>query len=88
LGRKKARYPLASGQSSPEKPISQPSHDQLSSPFWRIRREAKEEKGETVDLKSLPAAIQHTIKEKAPGGEIVRVKGKTTRLANGTMRSL
>src|SRR5262245_49837366 len=29
--------------------------------------------GETVDLKSLPAAVQDTIKEKAAGGEIVRV---------------
>jgi uncharacterized membrane protein YkoI len=30
--------------------------------------------GETVDLKSLPTSIQQTIKQKAAGGEIVRVK--------------
>jgi hypothetical protein len=29
--------------------------------------------GETVDLKSLPASVQDTIKQKAAGGEIVRV---------------
>jgi len=29
--------------------------------------------GERVDLKSLPASIQSTIKEKAAGGEIVKV---------------
>jgi hypothetical protein len=30
--------------------------------------------GENVDLKSLPASVQQTIKQKAAGGEIVRVK--------------
>jgi uncharacterized membrane protein YkoI len=35
--------------------------------------QAHEEKGEAVDLNSLPAAVQKTIKEKATGGEIVRV---------------
>jgi hypothetical protein len=29
--------------------------------------------GEKVDLKSLPAAVQQTIKEKAAGGQIVKV---------------
>ncbi len=29
--------------------------------------------GEKVDLKSLPASVQATIKEKAPGGQIVKV---------------
>jgi hypothetical protein len=29
--------------------------------------------GERVDLKSLPASVQETIKEKAAGGEIVKV---------------
>jgi uncharacterized membrane protein YkoI len=29
--------------------------------------------GEKVDLKSLPASVQQTIKEKAAGGDIVRV---------------
>ena len=34
---------------------------------------AKEQKGEMVDMKSLPANVQQTIKEKAAGGEVVRV---------------
>ena len=29
--------------------------------------------GERVDLKSLPASVQETVKEKAAGGEIVKV---------------
>jgi uncharacterized membrane protein YkoI len=29
--------------------------------------------GEKVDLKSLPAAVQQTIKEKAAGGQIVKI---------------
>jgi uncharacterized membrane protein YkoI len=29
--------------------------------------------GEKVDLKSLPAAVQQTIKEKAAGGQVVKV---------------
>jgi hypothetical protein len=36
--------------------------------------QAKEQMGEMVELKSLPAAVQQTIKEKAAGGEVVRVK--------------
>ena len=32
-----------------------------------------EHPGETVDLTSLPASVQQTIKQKAAGGEIVRV---------------
>jgi hypothetical protein len=51
------RLSLGFGAIFSGKPISQSSHNQLSSPFWRIRREAKEEQGEKVDLKSLPAAI-------------------------------
>jgi hypothetical protein len=38
-----------------------------------VALQAHEEKGEVVDLNSLPAAVQKTIKEKAAGGEIVRV---------------
>ncbi|HVD94837.1 MAG TPA: hypothetical protein VNE84_01710 [Candidatus Limnocylindria bacterium] len=34
----------------------------------------REQPGEMVELKSLPASVQQTIKEKAAGGEIVRVK--------------
>jgi uncharacterized membrane protein YkoI len=36
--------------------------------------QAGEHKGETVELKSLPAAVQKTITEKSAGGEIVRVQ--------------
>jgi hypothetical protein len=36
--------------------------------------QAKEQPGEKVELKSLPASVQRTINEKAAGGEIVRVK--------------
>jgi uncharacterized membrane protein YkoI len=39
-----------------------------------VSAQAKEQMGEKVELKSLPAAVQQTIKEKAAGGEIVRVK--------------
>jgi uncharacterized membrane protein YkoI len=39
-----------------------------------VSAQAKEQMGEKVDLKSLPAAVQQTIKEKAAGGEIVHVK--------------
>lgn len=35
---------------------------------------AGEHKGEIVDQKTLPAAVQKTITEKAAGGEIVRVQ--------------
>jgi uncharacterized membrane protein YkoI len=36
--------------------------------------QAGEHKGETVDMKTLPEAVQKTITEKASGGEIVKVK--------------
>jgi Peptidase propeptide and YPEB domain len=36
--------------------------------------QAKEQAGEIVSLKSLPSSVQQTIKDKAAGGEIVRVK--------------
>lgn len=40
-----------------------------------IAAQATEEKAEqTMDMKSLPAAVQKTIKEKAAGGEIVKVE--------------
>ena len=39
-----------------------------------VSAQAKEQMGEMVELKSLPAAVQQTIKEKAAGGEIVHVK--------------
>jgi uncharacterized membrane protein YkoI len=39
-----------------------------------VSTQAKEQMGEKVELKSLPAAVQQTIKEQAAGGEIVRVK--------------
>ena len=39
-----------------------------------VLAQAKEQMGEKVELKSLPAAVQQTIKEKAAGGEIVHVK--------------
>lgn len=35
---------------------------------------ASEKMAETVDRKNLPAAVQKTIKEKAAGGEVVRVQ--------------
>jgi hypothetical protein len=36
--------------------------------------QAKEQPGEKVDINSLPAAVQQTIKQQAAGGEIVHVK--------------
>jgi uncharacterized membrane protein YkoI len=39
-----------------------------------VSAQAKEQMGEKVELKSLPAAVQQTIKEQAAGGEIVHVK--------------
>ena len=36
--------------------------------------QAGEHKGETVDMKTLPEAVQKTITEKAAGGEIVKVR--------------
>lgn len=35
--------------------------------------QAGQHPGETVDLKSLPASVQEAIKQKAAGGDIVRV---------------
>ena len=34
----------------------------------------KEQPGEVVELRSLPASVQQTINQKAAGGEIVQVK--------------
>lgn len=39
-----------------------------------VSAQAKEQMGEMVELKSLPAAVQQTIKEKTAGAEIVQVK--------------
>jgi uncharacterized membrane protein YkoI len=39
-----------------------------------LTAQAGEHKSEVVDQKTLPAAVQKTIKEKAAGGEIVRVQ--------------
>ena len=36
--------------------------------------QAREQPGEMVHVKSLPASVQQTINQKAAGGEIVRVK--------------
>ena len=36
--------------------------------------QAGEHKGETVDMKTLPPAVQKTITEKSAGGKIVRVE--------------
>ena len=34
----------------------------------------KEQPGEAVELKSLPASVQNTINQKAAGGEVVQVR--------------
>jgi uncharacterized membrane protein YkoI len=36
--------------------------------------QVKGQPGEKIELKSLPASVQRAINQKAPGGEIVRVK--------------
>jgi hypothetical protein len=36
--------------------------------------QVREQPGEKVDLKSLPASVQQTIKQQAAGGEVVQVK--------------
>jgi len=36
--------------------------------------QGNEHPGEVVELKSLPASVQDTIKQKAAGGEVVQVK--------------
>ena len=41
---------------------------------FSVAAQVKEQPEEMVELKSLPAAVQQTIDEKAAGGEIVRVK--------------
>jgi uncharacterized membrane protein YkoI len=41
---------------------------------FSVAAQVKEQPGERVDLKSLPASVQQTINQKATGGEIVRVK--------------
>jgi uncharacterized membrane protein YkoI len=38
-----------------------------------VAAESGKHPGEKVDLKSLPAAVQNTIKEKAAGGSVVKV---------------
>ena len=40
---------------------------------FSVSVQAKEQKGEMVNMKSLPANVQKTINEKAAGGEIVRI---------------
>ena len=39
-----------------------------------VAAQAREQPGEMVQVKSLPASVQQTINQKASGGEIVRVK--------------
>jgi hypothetical protein len=39
-----------------------------------LAAQVREQPGEMVQVKSLPAAVQQTINQKAAGGEIVRVK--------------
>jgi uncharacterized membrane protein YkoI len=41
---------------------------------FSVTAQAKEQPGEMVQVKSLPASVQQTINQKAAGGEIVRVK--------------
>ncbi|HEV2840243.1 MAG TPA: PepSY domain-containing protein [Chthoniobacterales bacterium] len=42
--------------------------------MFGVSAQGGEHKGEVVDQKTLPAAVQKTITEKAAGGEIVRVQ--------------
>lgn len=42
--------------------------------MFGMAAQAGEHKGEKVDMKTLPEAVQKTITEKAAGGEIVRVE--------------
>ena len=39
-----------------------------------VAAQMREQPGEMVQMKSLPASVQQTISQKAAGGEIVRVK--------------
>ncbi|KAF5408893.1 MAG: hypothetical protein Udaeo2_09130 [Candidatus Udaeobacter sp.] len=39
-----------------------------------VAAQGREQPGEMVQVKSLPASVQQTINQKAAGGEIVRVK--------------
>jgi uncharacterized membrane protein YkoI len=39
-----------------------------------VAAQVKEQPGEMVQVKSLPASVQQTINQKAAGGQIVRVK--------------
>ena len=39
-----------------------------------LAAQVREQPGEMVQMKSLPASVQQTINQKAAGGEIVRVK--------------
>ena len=47
-----------------------------------LAAQVREQPGEMVEVKSLPAAVQQTINEKAAGGQIVRVKREDD--TNGT----
>ena len=48
--------------------------------------QVNEQPGEVVELNSLPASVQETIKQKAAGGEVVQVKREETPMENGIMR--
>ena len=41
---------------------------------YGVAAQGREQPGELVQVKSLPASVQQTINQKAAGGEIVRVK--------------
>src|SRR5436309_13390391 len=41
---------------------------------YGVAAQGREQPGEMVQVKSLPASVQQTINQKAAGGEIVRVK--------------
>jgi len=47
-----------------------------------VSAQTREQPGEMVELKSLPASVQQTINQQAAGGEIVQVKREDD--ANGT----
>jgi hypothetical protein len=54
---------------------------------FSVTAQARERPGETVDVKSLPAAVQQTINQEAAGGEVVQVKREDDPMADGTMKS-
>jgi hypothetical protein len=41
---------------------------------FSVAAQGKEQPGEMVEMKSLPASVQQTINQKAAGGEIVQIK--------------